>query len=390
MNVSYSVQANIRTDKKKADGTCPIYYFVRLGAIVTKISSKHFIDPKEWDNKRKKPRITAKDGRLLSKILTDKIEGFKTFMLERKAFDKPLTPLVAKSYFENNQTIELFDFWEQQVTLMEKEFSINTIKSYNSVLKIIKEYNKKLCFGDINHGLLDRFDTYLKEKRNNALNGRFVKHKCLKRILQLAVINGYIKENPYKYWKIRSTPGDRKFLTIKEVSELKNLEFTEENSYLIRYRDLFLFSCWTGLRYSDVVSLKIANINIKDKPRIEIIIKKTKRKLSIPLTDNALDILKKYVDFSSTDYEKFVFPTVANPTINLRIKDLMKEIGVEKSISFHCARHSFACNHIESRTPVPIIRDSLGHTNITQTNLYVKSTESDIYECASKLNEMYN
>lgn len=390
MNVSYSVQINLRTDKKKADGTCPITYFVRLGSIVTKVSSKYSINPSDWDAKRHQPKLAVKDGKLLSKVLNDKVEGFKTFMLERVAFDKPITPSIAKAYFDAVTTIELYDFWDQQVDLMKKDCSPNTIKSYNSVLKILRAYNKKLCFGDINRAFIDRFDTYLRVKRQNTANGSCVKHRKLKHILNLAMQNGYIKENPYHGWPIKSSPGRREYLTIKEVTALKNLDFTEETAHLIRYRDLFLFSCWTGLRYSDVVGLKYSNIKLGEKPKLILTIRKTQRELVVALTENAIEIVLKYGFKPEKRGDLLVFPTIANPTINRYLKDLMKETGIEKSISFHCARHSFASNHIENRTPLTIIRDSLGHTNLTQTSIYAKSPESDVYECASRLNEMYN
>ncbi|QTE36107.1 site-specific integrase [Mucilaginibacter gossypii] len=390
MEHSYSVKTHLRLDKTRADGTCPIYFFLRFGAVVTKIPSKKYIDPKDWNFNDSKPKLSAKDGRLLAKFLSDKVNGFDTFMLGEQALGKPVTLLVAKSYFSNKTKLDLFDFWEQQVSLWEHKLSPNTIKSYNSVLGILKGFNKKLSFGDLSPLLINKFDEYLAKKRANSLNGRFVKHKCFKSIINQAISNGYIKENPYRFFKIKSTLGIREYLTIEEVKLLINADIPANMSNLYVVRDLFLFSCYTGLRYSDVMNLRVENVKIdKDQPRLEIQVIKTERKLIVPLSQEALDIIKLYTKINSKNLQRLALPTMANPTINKALKDLMEIAGIEKSISFHCARHTFASNHVEIDTSIVHLKNLLGHRNLAQTQLYAKSTMDDLFGSVAKMNDAY-
>lgn len=392
MKLTYSAKALIRLDKKKSDGTCPIYFFVRVGTIVTKIPSTKCIDPALWDTKNNCPKLTGKDGKLLSKFLKDKINGFDTFMLTEEAMGKPITTSIANSYFNASCDINLFQFWENQVALWEHKYAPNTIKSYNCALKILKEFNSKITFGDLTPLLIDKFDEFLSVKRGNALNGRFAKHKCFKSIINQAIRNKHLKENPYEFFQIKSTPGNRKFLSIEEVKHLMNVDIPENTPSLYRVRDLFLFSCFTGLRFSDVMGLRVEHVKLdRDLPRLEFTVAKTHRPLVIPISGDALRLINRYTDLrNKLQLKKLVFPTIANPTINRGLKDLMKVAGVEKSISFHCARHTFACNHIQIGTSIVHVKDLLGHMNLTQTQIYAKSMESDLFSSMEKLNQMYS
>ena len=100
MRLTYSIKAHIRTDKKKADGTCPIYFFLRVGPHVTKIPSGKNIHPNDWDNKNKCPKKTTKHGQLLATYLNQKISGFDTFMLTQQTLNRPITSINAASYFK--------------------------------------------------------------------------------------------------------------------------------------------------------------------------------------------------------------------------------------------------------------------------------------------------
>jgi integrase/recombinase XerD len=320
--------------------------------------------------------------------------SLNTFILNREQLGKPVTLLVAKAYFNGSSEVTFYEFWDSQVEHWKlMEYAPATIKSYDSVLRILKEFNKRLDFGDIDVPLLRRFDSFLSAKRGNALNGRFVKHKCLKAVLSQAVNIGYIDKNPYSNggFKVKSTPGQRKFLSIDEVNQLINANIPENKTHLYRIRDLFLFSCFTGLRFSDVMRLKVEHVKLnKDQPRLEFVVKKTDRPLIIPLSREALRLIERYAQLIPKNQTKLVFPAIANPTINRELKDLMEEAGIDKSISFHCARHTFASNHVEAGTSITHVKDLLGHTNLAQTQIYAKSMESDLFTSMVKLTNMYH
>ncbi|TKB95742.1 site-specific integrase [Pedobacter cryophilus] len=388
MKLTFSVRSVIRLDKMKQDGNCPIHFSVRVGAITTRLSSGKSINPKDWDDKNNCPKKKDKYLQLLATYLNKKESGFETFMLTRESLGKSITLNVAMDYFRDNTKVSLFKFWEQQIDLWQLTKEPNTLKSYKSGLNVIREFNPKLNFGDLSYDCIQKFDLFLRKVRSNSTGGCFTKHKILKAMINQAIMKGYMNENPYRYFKIKSAVGNRKFLSIDEVKQIMVLEIPANNGFLNRVKDLFLFSCFTGLRYSDVVNVRWENI--KSEPeRIEIQVKKTDKPLTIPLSSKAIEILDKYSKLTIKSPKSLALPKMANQVINRGIKELMELAGITKSISFHCARHTFASNHVEAGTYMPHLKDLLGHTNIVQTQIYAKTLPADLYDTMDKLNNMY-
>jgi integrase/recombinase XerD len=389
MKLTFSVRSVIRLDKKKKDGTCPIHFSVRVGAVATRMPSGKSIDPKDWDANNNCPKKRDKFLQLLATYLNQKTSGFETYMLTQESLGKPITLNVALSYFRENTKVTLFSFWEEQIELWQLSKAHNTLKCYKSTLNIVKDFNPKLNFGDLTYSMIQKFELYLRNTRGNGTGGAFTKQKTLKAIINQAIMKGHMDENPYRFFKIKAAVGHREFLSIDEVKMIMNLEIPESNCFLSRVRDLFLFSCFTGLRYSDVMNLKRSSIKA-DPDRIEIQIQKTDKPLVIPLTANAKLILAKYMHLTIKSGEAPALPKMANQVINRELKVLMKLVGIKKNISFHCARHSFASNLIENGAYLNHVKDLLGHTNIVQTQIYAKSLTSDLYSSMDKLNDMYS
>ena len=198
MKLTYTVRAVPRSDKKKADGSLPIYFFVRVGQHVTKIPSGKSVQIKDWDELKQCPKINSKAGSLLNMFLISKINGFNEFALKQETMGRIITSTIAVSYFKETHEITFFDFWEEQVGLWSHIKEPNTLKSYRSALNIVKEFNPKLNFGDLTPKLIEQFDQYLTLKRGNSVGGRFTKHKCFKAIMNQAIMKGCMQENAYR------------------------------------------------------------------------------------------------------------------------------------------------------------------------------------------------
>lgn len=389
MKLTYSVRPVLRADKKKKDGTMPIHFSVRVGQYVTRMPSGKYINEKDWDSKNNCPKKKDKFLQLLATYLNKKASGFETYMLTQESLGKPITLTIAMNYFRDNTKVSFFDFWEQQISFWEDKKKHNTLKSYKSGLNIVRQFNPKMNFGDISLELVQKFDVFLRKVRGNKDGGCYSKHKVFKAIIRQAIKNRYMKENPYEDFPIKAPKGNREFLSINEVKKVMAYEIDKSNVTLNRVKDLFLFSCFTGLRYSDVMNMELENI--KDGPsRIEITMQKTDKPFIIPLTANAKAILQKYNSHSIKPQSASALPKMANQVINRNLKDLMKLVGINKSISFHCARHSFASNLIENGVYISHVKDLLGHSNIVQTQIYAKSVSEDLYSSMDKLNDVYH
>lgn len=388
MKITYRLYPVMRMDKKKADGSYPIYFFLRVAAKTMKIPSGKSVMPSEWNKKENTANSNSPKGIALASYLNKRINDFNAYMLGQEAMGKQITINLAMSFFDTPNKADFYAFWDAQIKLWEGEKKYNTLKSYLTAYRILKTMSPTLSFGDIDYAFLERFDHHMAIVRKNSVGGRFTKHKVLRSMINQAVLKKHMKENPYKYFKFKPAKGNRMFLTIPEVEKIIEMELPKHNRNLNHARNMFVFSCLTGLRFSDVVGLKYRNI--KTNPdMIELTMEKTSKPIVIPLLPKAKEIIIKYRKNCIPKEEKHVFPNVANATINKKLKELMQLAGIKKYISFHCARHSFATSLLRSNTSLPRLQMLLGHSNIQDTMIYAKTSHEDIFESMESLNAMY-
>jgi integrase/recombinase XerD len=389
MNITWNIKIVLRADKIKQDGAIPIYFSVRVGNITTRIPSGKTVELSNWDVQKSSVKKNTKHNQLLSKYLSDRMSDWETGMLEMQTMGRPITLTIAANLLRGNKKVTLFSFWAEQLELWVNDKEENTLKSYRSALNMLKSFNNKLNFGDLNKITIQKFDLFMAKEKGNAVGGRFVKHKCLKAIINQAIMNGYIKENPYQFFKIKASTAQRAFLSIDEVKTLMELELRETDLMLQKTRDYFIFSCLTGLRYSDVMNLKFCNIKT-DPDAVTLEMKKTKKPVMVPLMPTATAIIKKYSKLSIKTPLTKIFPYVDNQVLNRNLKELMKLSGIKKNLTYHVSRHAFATTHIQSGTSIIHLKDMMGHAKITETQIYAKSVPTDLFESMNNLANAYN
>ncbi|WP_316739285.1 site-specific integrase [Pedobacter aquatilis] len=390
MKIIFNIQNILDLDNPGADGSYPIKFLINIGGASAKISTGKFIQSKHWSQKHCAPKRKKKKLKLLSKFLSKTAAAFEAYLECQASMGKKVNLITAKDFFakDANQN-SFFDFFQEQLDLWQFAKATNTLKSYRSTLNILQIFKPDLDFEDLSYEFIQKFELYLRKVRQNSANGAFTKHKTFKSILNQAVLKGYILENPYKNFKIRASDSKRSFLSIEEVRKVMNVNIPEKNGFLNRVRDLFLFSCFSGLRYSDIMNLKAEHIK-KLPDRIELKIIKTQRSLIIPLSLNAKSILKKYHHQSKHSPESPLLPKMSAAVLNRQIKVLMQSADIRKNISFHCARHSFASNLIENGAYLNQVKELLGHSSILRTEIYAKSLRADLITSMKKLNDTYN
>lgn len=389
--MTYSIKTVLRPDKIKADGTIPIHFSMRVGADTTRIPTGKSIELADWNIKECCPKKNNKHNQLLAAYLSKRVSDWLTYMLKLENIDKAITRNVAKAFFDQNAKVTFYSFFEQRIEILEATGKApNTVKSYRSTLNILKAFNSKLNFGDLTYNMIQQFDLYLIKTRGNSVNGKYPKHKCTKAVIREAIKSGFmtVDQNPYNGFPLSTEAGKREFLTIEEVKQVMNLTIPQKNGFLNRVRDLFIFSCLTGLRYSDVMNLRWSNVDTK-KNSITIIMTKTKQQITIPLVQQALDILTDLGKHIIKVPDGKIMPQMTNQVLNREVKVLMEEAKIDKVISFHCARHTFASNLIEAGVALLYVRDLLGHKNLTETQIYAKSLMLDLQGSMENLASMY-
>lgn len=372
----YNLYAGLRTDKPKKDGTCPIYLFLNIYRTNVKISTGKSCLPSEWDKAKKNAKRNSPKGIALASYLSKRIADFNAFMLSEEAMGKTVTLELAKSFFEGTNRADFYAFWETQYQdwVLKGEKKYNTLKGYVTTYRILKEIAPKLIFADVNLKLIEKLDHHLTVVHKNCPNSKFTKHKNFRLFINRAVKEKFIKENPYKDFSFAQAIGDRAFLTVEELEKVRNCDVSNGTESLQKAKDLFLFSTYTGLRFGDLMALQHKSV----KPTyLEFVMEKTSKPIMIPLMPQAKKLIEKYSKGSIIFNEKNVFPKTANALINRKLKELMQLAGIDKKITCHSARTTFATLLLSAKTNIVHLKALMGHQDIKTTMIYLRNLNED-------------
>lgn len=270
--------------------------------------------------------------------------------------------------FESNfiNKDSFYEFVHDQIQLLDGKLTKGTLKNYNDQINKMKEFKSDLSFSEIDLRFIYRYEQYLINTRKNNKNTVVKSIIFVKQILNKAVSQNFIEENPIQDYKLKRIVGEREFLTVEELGKLEELYNNEtlkkNRQNVLKY---FLFSCYTGLRYQDVKNLRFKDI--KEGSLISIQMGKTKEFVNIPLTKKAKSLVPKKGFENQT-----VFNVLTDQPTNRYLKDIIKEVKINKKISFHCARHTFATLSKSLGIDYDVISKILGHTDIKTTKIYTK------------------
>lgn len=341
---------------------------------------KEQLNNKFDDYKRYNHIITLKKLELDQKLMLD--EGLPGSVHK---FKKSLEP----------ETVDLsfYKYYEEYIATVENKKSYGTLRKIKSVFKKLKDYNKKndLTFEEFNVSFLKKYIDYL-TSIGNSQNTIHANTKVFKKLFNDAIREDLIDISSNPFLKVKITRENTRidFLFEDELNKLAELDLGPF-SFLDNVRNLFLFAAkGGGTRISDLLKLKKDDYN---DARISFFINKTKNQHSISLPVHAQRIIEKYLNMdNSTGY---IFPFLneseigddskvlakkigsVSAMINSVLKDLAKMAGINKKLTFHCSRHTFATLALRHSVPISYVSKILGHSNITQTMVYAKIVPTD-------------
>lgn len=257
--------------------------------------------------------------------------------------------------------------------------------NYKRTKELLIEFAPLASYQDIDKRFIRAFEIYL--TRKNLCANTILKYlKCLKRALRLAQQTGQIKETIEELFSLTVTKAEiirKESLTPHELNKLQEYLISNFTNMESDYREAlsaFLFSCYTGIRYSDICQLTYTDMKrIKNKRWLIFTMQKTKQKVYVPLDQifggRALKIMRL---FHRTRGKLFYLPS--NAKCNRVIKRVYKnqQIG-KKNISFHTGRHTAATLLLFYKIPLTTIQSILGHHHITTTEIYAEQNEATIY-----------
>ena len=403
MNSEVSILFYIKRAKINVDGVCPIYTRVTINSKRFEFSTNKFISPDKWSTEGAKVKGNSEDARSINNQL-DIIKN-QIMDAEKRLYKKEI------QINSENLRNELFGIKERERLLIPiftehnrkikelvgSEYAPGTLERYETSLKHTKDFLQwKFRVSDIDiekidHAFITEYEFYLRTERKCANNTAVKYIKNFHKIINICLANGWLTKDPFANYKAKVKEVIREFLTEQEIQSLMEKEFVSERLELVR--DIFVFSCFSGLAYIDVKQLSKDNIvlGIDGDKWINKNRQKTDTNSKIPLLPTAQYILDKYANHPVCVNEDKLLPIFSNQKMNAYLKEIATVCGINKELTFHIARHTFATTvTLSNGVPIETVSKMLGHTNLKTTQHYAKILDKKISEDMQVLKAKFN
>ena len=387
---------------KEKSGIVPIMGRVTINGTVAQFNCKRSIAKELWDAKSNCVKGKSREARETNLTPDDiEVQIIKHYqrISDREAF--VTAEMVRNAYqgigSEYETLIKAFD--KDCANFLKRVGKDRTIGTYkvmmrarNYVAAFIKSFYKRndMSMLELTPDFIKEFAAYLTAERNLKNATIWLNCMWLKGVVMRAHYNGLIPRNPFAQFHISPNVKEREYLTEDEIKTIMSHEFKSPTLALVR--DLFVFACFTALSFVDMKELTTDEI-VEVNGEKWIIGKrhKTNVPFQVKLLDIPLQIIERYKHLSK---DKLVFGKINYWTMCKQLKRVIKECGIEKQISYHCARHTFGTLALTKGMPIESVSRVLGHTNIVTTQIYAKITtqklDNDLTMFGNKLNKVFN
>lgn len=379
--------------KRAVNNKANIYIRVTLNGKRVNISLKRKINVSTWDEKNQRARGTDKDSRILNLYLNEVQSKVYRIYEDFKKEEVPFTSQMIKAKFLGEDKTRfsfqiLIDYYNEK---MQHKLHKNTMGQYKTSQRYMTEYISKeyrstdILLSKLDYGFVVGFEDFLrsyipKSGQSKIGNNTAMKHiKRLRRMVTLAYRMNWIDRDPFVNFKMKIEKSERGFLTTSELQSIEDLSSSIER--LVIVKDLFIFSCYTGISYSDIVKLTSDNIvvGVDGNPWIMSERVKTGTPFKIPMLPKAEILIDKYKNHYRT-YEKMnLLPKLSNQKLNSYLKEIADLCGIKKNLTFHMARHTFATTvTLSNGVPIETVSKLLGHTKLATTQIYARVVERKV------------
>jgi len=389
----------IKRKKTLKSGEAPIYCRVTVNGVRVEFAIKRSVPAENWDVRRGKA-IASNKTKQLNQFL-DHIKS--NFYEKQRVMEDAGIVVTAKnlvlSYLgkdeEDKMLVKLFEEHNTNIErLIGNGYTQRTLNRYKSSIKHLKNFIVKnyrvtdLPLRRINSKFVNDYEVYLRSDCKCKLNTSSKYLKNLKKVINIGLNNGWISVNPFNGKKLPSENGDRVYLDKSELKKIEKKQFSVER--LNQVKDIYLFCCYTGLAFVDVLGLKPEDIKtgIDGKKWIFKNRQKTQVKFMVPLLENSLTIIEKYKDNPVCKSKGVVFPVLSNQRMNAYLKEIQDLCEIKKNLTTHSARHTFATTvTLAEGVSMEAVSKMLGHSSLDMTKHYAKITEDLISREMGKIHK---
>ncbi|MCM1504392.1 MAG: site-specific integrase [Muribaculum sp.] len=384
----------LRKPKARGDGDYPIYASITTNAQSIEFTIGRKANPDDWDQRRQRSSGRSRRDIELNKYLEMVRTRFNEIHNKLMLEGRYINPKIMKDHYFGNveKPKMLCDVFREANIKRKEELERGDIcaatygrwercVTYLEDFMTVKFGQKNIPIKDVTAGFTQDFEHYLRMSKNCANNTTVRYLRYLKNVMQYAVANKWASEDPFIGRRFKRTNAKREFLTEPELHAIMGLNLSAFPR-LENVRDAFVFCCFTGLAFTDIKSLKRTDISTDGdgkmwirKPR-----NKTGEMSVIPMLEIPVKLMMKYSNHPTVQTTGVVLPVISNQRMNAYLSEVATLARVQKHLTTHIARHTFATMSLSNHVPLETISKMLGHTDIKTTLIYAKLQDNTIYE----------
>lgn len=403
MKTKVSILFYAKKAKAAANGLVPIYTRITINGKRIELSTNRFVEISKWSTEAGKMKGTSEEARSINNhldILKSQIRDVEMELIHKKTAVTTET-IKCKLLGADDRArmlVPIFQDHNNKIKeLVGKEYAPGTLERYTTSLKHTIEFMQwkynvfDIDIIKIDHAFITDYEFWLRSVRNCANNTAVKYIKNFNKIIKICLANHWIDKNPFANYKSKVKEVERVYLTEDEIQSIMEKEFKTERLSLVR--DIFLFSCFTGLAYIDVKNLTKSHISIGIDGEKWIFThrQKTESASKIPILPVTQMIIDKYENHPQCNNEDKLLPILSNQKMNAYLKELADICNIDKELTFHIARHTFATTvTLTNGVPIESVSKMLGHKNLRTTQHYAKVLDRKVSEDMKILKDKFS
>jgi site-specific recombinase XerD len=393
----------LKNSKTSKNGLVPLYQRITINGERITISTSRYVDKSKWNPAAGKLKGNNEEARLINShldVLKNKVFEIEKWMVNNneeitaQTFKNKLLGIEEKV----RKLIVIFEEHNKRMNqLVGKEYANNTFKKYETTISHTKEFLQHhykvtdISIKKVDIAFINDFDFYLRKikKCNNNSTIKYIRN--FGKIIKQCFANGWLEKDPFLNYKGKVKEVERVYLTEEEIQQIINKDFGTDRLSLVR--DIFLFSCFTGLAYIDVKNLTKSHISfgIDGERWIFTHRQKTESASKIPILPVTQMIIDKYENHPQAGNQDKLLPILSNQKMNAYLKEIAAVCGINKELTFHIARHTFATTvTLTNGVPIESVSKMLGHKNLRTTQHYAKVLDKKVSEDMKILKDKFS
>jgi integrase/recombinase XerD len=392
--MSTTAKIVFKKNKINKDGEIPIYIRITKDRVSRFYATSITVKEKNWDEKEKKVKKGHPNSARINNLLTQRLAELQAKALDWETTHKSIKKKTLRKEIAKTNDESFSGYFKKYIEYLKANKKLGTLDKADATYSKLHAFanTSNILFKEIDLEFLKKWETHLRDKLGNKVNTIHANMKMLRKLFNDAVREELIQyaQNPFSKFPLKTEKSKREFLTEEELKAIENLDLLI-GSRINDHRNMFVFAAYSGgVRISDLFRLRWKDYN---GTHINFIQQKTSEHIAIKLPTRALQILQYYKSLTGQNSENFVFPFLSNDIhedlifdaissqtayTNKNLKTIAKLAEVNKHLTTHIARHTFATRALRKGIRIEYVSKLLGHSSIKVTQIYAKIVSGEL------------